>query len=47
MTINVHIFLNLVVAVVFEKMEERSRLRALQTELSNYAGASEAVENFV
>jgi hypothetical protein len=47
MTIEVHVFLNLVVAVVFEKMEERARLRALDKEQTKFGGAAFAVKNFV
>ena len=45
--INVHIFLNIIVAVVFEKMEERGRLQALTTRGNRYSGAAEAIDNFV
>lgn len=35
--INVHIFLNIIVAVVFEKMEERGRLQALSHNNNRYS----------
>jgi len=45
--ITVHIFFNIIVAVVFEKMEERSRLAALSYPGTRYSGANNAIENFV